>query len=218
MYIMKKQKLPLFQSVQPKAPSKVTTQSALLKNDCCLFSHFYIACKTWNIDLQTFFRHENQATPSSFAEDTMKLYSGTKSDLVACLTDYLATKDKQTPTYTMIQQPVAEPIAPKVYAITVDGVAVVNMLYPAPRMTLEDYAIKRCVLYVSSLLKVSDRVDIELAAYWDGSLKKQECMNKGEGMHKKVIPSSRVPNKWASFLWVDENKTELLYYSVIKLC
>ena len=55
----------------------------------------------------------------------------------------------------MIQQPSAEPIAPNVDVIILDGETVVNMLYHSPQMTFEDYAIKRCVLYISSLLKVS---------------------------------------------------------------
>ena len=76
---------------------------------------------------------------------------------MACLTEYLPiANDEQTPTYTMIQQPGAEPITPKVDAIIVKGVAVVNMFYPFPLMT---FAIKP---YVSSLRKVNDRVDIEL--------------------------------------------------------
>ena len=34
-------------------------------------------------------------------------------------------------------------------------------------------------------------------------------MNRDEVMHRKVGPSFRVPSNWDSFLWVDENKTEL---------
>ena len=46
-------------------------------------------------------------------------------------------------------------------------------------------------------------------AYWDDSLKKQECKNRGEQIYWNAVSSSKLPCKWTSFLWVGENNTEL---------
>ena len=125
-HTMTRKELPPFQTSQQKALSKVKILSVLLQNDCFLFSYLNLTCQTWKSDLKSFFPDENQTTASSLTEDTTKLYSGAESDLVASLTGCLP-KDEQTPIFVMIQLS-AEPMAPKVDAISADGVAVVNML------------------------------------------------------------------------------------------
>ena len=78
-----------------------------LKNDCNLLSRLYISCQTRDGDSDTFFAHENQATPPSLSVGG-KIRPSTKSDLLHCL----ELEEKQ-----LLH-------APTVDAILLDGAAV----------------------------------------------------------------------------------------------
>ena len=59
---IKTNKLPLFNSKSlPKQPSKVEIQQKSLKSDIRIFSQLYIATQTRDVDLDTFFSHENSS-------------------------------------------------------------------------------------------------------------------------------------------------------------
>ena len=59
---IKTNKLPLFNSKSlPKQPSIVEIQKKSLKSDIRIFSQLYIATETRDVDLDTFFSHENSS-------------------------------------------------------------------------------------------------------------------------------------------------------------
>lgn len=97
------------------------------KTDCELFSRLYIACQSWNGDMDEFFRHENQSYPPSIS-DRGKLRFGTKCKSLACFKSVSeSTQDianLQTDTYAM------------------DGVAWTKHLNDCVSKTFEQYSEK----------------------------------------------------------------------------
>ena len=61
------------------------------KQDCTLFSNLFILCQTHKLDLDDFFKLENQACPQAVSTDG-ELYKGTKSDIVSILKDVCKTQ------------------------------------------------------------------------------------------------------------------------------
>ena len=61
-------------------------------------------------------------------------------------------------------------------------------------------------------------MDIIFDVYIDASLKSQARQKRGTGARRKVIGTSKTPKAWASFLRVDENKTELFHFLADKIC
>jgi hypothetical protein len=60
----------------------------LMKSDFALFARLYIGCEAHRADLDEFFRHENHPFLPSLS-DLGSLCFGSKSDILACITDYL---------------------------------------------------------------------------------------------------------------------------------
>ena len=60
-----KNKFEIFLVSKSKSPSKFHQKLKLVKSDVCLFSRVFINIQTWDGDLDTFFAHENLATPLS---------------------------------------------------------------------------------------------------------------------------------------------------------
>ena len=58
-------KFEIFLTFKSKTPSKFDQKLKLVKSDVCLFSRLFINIQTWDGDLDTFFAHENLATPQS---------------------------------------------------------------------------------------------------------------------------------------------------------
>ena len=81
---IKKNSYQIFQSSH-ESHNKNKPQTSL-KQDCTLFSNLFILCQTRQLDLDEFFKHENQACPPAINTDG-ELYTGTKSDLVTILKD-----------------------------------------------------------------------------------------------------------------------------------
>ena len=79
-----KNKLALFSRTTVKHSTRQQNQITTLKNDCSLFSRLYISCQNRDGDLDTFFAHENQATPPSLSLEG-KIRPSAKSDLLHCL-------------------------------------------------------------------------------------------------------------------------------------
>ena len=90
---IKKNSLPLFKCPTPKEKSKQAGKIATLKADVSLFSQLYIVAQDREIDVGTFFQHENNPYPPSLS-DRGKLHLGKKSDLLKCL---IQAPDTDTP-------------------------------------------------------------------------------------------------------------------------
>jgi len=131
-------------------PTRQQNQIIALKNDCSLFSD-YISCQIRDGNLDTFFAHENQATPPSLSLGG-KIRPSAKLDLLHCLEFH----EKQ-----LLQ----------VNAIILDGAAVVHMLHHGTARTFQDYADTVFDLYVSSQLQNANRVDIVWDLYMEDSFK-----------------------------------------------
>ena len=106
---IKKNKTDFFR--QEAAVASTDKKKQVLKNDCNLFSQFFISCQARECDLSEFFRHENQSFPAALS-DTGNLYPGKKSDLVGILEDAIALPDSR----------------PECDVIIIDGAALVHSL------------------------------------------------------------------------------------------
>ena len=176
-----------------KPVSKDKTKIALLKNDCALFSHLYIACQVRDGNLEEFFKYENQPWTPSLSQNG-ELRGGQKADLAKCLST--------TVTLQTTHQPTAD-------AVILDGAVIVQMLQPRTIRTFEEYFTAIFAPYIQKQLETAKRVDIVWDVYHDNSLKKSLRLKRGSGQRRSVLPSTRIPKDWKSFLRVDENKDEL---------
>ena len=141
--VIHKNKLVLLSHPPPKPPSKQNMHVTALKNDCNLFSRLYISCQTRSGDLETFFMHENQATPPSLSLGG-KLRLGNKADLLGCF----GLEEMQS-TYP-----------PAVDAKLLDGAAIVQMLNPGMAQIFQEYSDLVFLSYVSNQLTTARRVDV----------------------------------------------------------
>ena len=57
-----------------------------LVQDCVLFSNLFIMCQSRQLNLDDFFKYENQASPPALSSDG-ELYKGTTSDIVTVIKD-----------------------------------------------------------------------------------------------------------------------------------
>lgn len=90
---IKKNSLPLFGSSARKVKTKQSDKITTLKTDVDLFSRLYIVAQNREMDLDTFFMHENNPCPPSIS-DRGKLRQGTKSDLLTCLMKTIETESQ----------------------------------------------------------------------------------------------------------------------------
>ena len=114
---------PIHYFLPPKNPSKQTTQVAVLKDNCTLFSRLYIACQSREGNPEEFFNNENQPYPPSLAKNG-EMRSGNKADLLHQL-ENLAQSSDSTPQTT---------------AAVLDGDMIVQMLSPGASKTFSDYS------------------------------------------------------------------------------
>ena len=56
------------------------------------------------------------------------------------------------------------------------------------------------------------RVDVVWDVYVKNSLKTTARIKRGEGIRRRVLPTSKIPGNWHSFLRVNENKQELFEF------
>ena len=172
--------------------SKTQKQLKSMKNNVGLFSRLFIACQTRNDDLDTFFAHENQATPPSLSENGSLKLPKKKSEILQCLE---CDKD------------VTE--SPDVDAKIIDGAAIINMLRPSTGKTFQDYANNTFIPFIAHLLKNVKRLDLVWDRYFDDSLKICTRDKRGAGVRRKVSGNGVLPNNWQTFLRCSENKSEL---------
>ena len=147
------------------------------------------------------------ACPSAFGSEGRllsqngKLRLGTKSGLVRCLEDLMASQEDAT--------------NPKVQVITLDGSVIVNMVRPVSGDFL-GYGKQVFLQYIESQLKYAIRVELVWDEYKPDSLKAETRRKRGNGIRRRVEPSSLVPRNWQEFLRIDENKVEL--FSSLTTC
>ena len=179
-----------------KKVSKDKSKISSLKRNCHLFSQLYIASQVRDSTLDEFFCHENQQFPPSLSDDGM-LRSGNKSDLLACFEELgEASRNK-----------------PVVQSIVMDGPAIVNMLHPVNCSAFKEYSTKVFLPFISQQFgNVCQRVDIVWNAYVKNILKSTARSKTGIGIRRRVLPDSKIPSNWHSFLQVDQNKEELFRF------
>ena len=188
-------RLPLMSLPPKRVPNKSQLKMTALKVDRSLFSRLYVACQTRGGDLNTFFKHENQAYPPSLSEQG-ELRHGNKSEIVTCLESLVPTEDSQ-PTAT---------------TIVLDGAAIVNMLKPGVSKNFDEYAGQVFMPYINAQLRIARRVDIVWDQYVPHSLKGMTRKKRGKGTRRRVAGQVPIPGNWQEFLRVDENKTELFIF------
>ena len=169
--VITKNKLALFRTPRKQTSSRQKMQVTSLKNDCILFSRLFIACQTREGDLDTFFAHENQATPPSLSVGG-EIRSTTKSDLLQCL-------DLKTQQHLH---------SPRVDAKLLDGAAVVRMLSPGSAKTFQEYATQVFNPHLLTHLQTTDRIDVVWDVYWKESLKSTTREKRGKGVRRRVAP------------------------------
>ena len=116
--IVSKNKLALFSTHRAKQRSRSKEQVACLKTNCTIFSRLYMSCQARQSNLDSFFKHENQACPQSIS-DMGQLRQGSKSDLMECLAKS---------THPAISHP-------GIYAKVSDGAAIVHTYGQARRLS-----------------------------------------------------------------------------------
>ncbi|KAG0723068.1 hypothetical protein GWK47_043326 [Chionoecetes opilio] len=126
------------------------------------------------------------------------LRTGTKSDLMPCLENLVPVKEDLS--------------TPRVQVSILDGAAIINMLRPGAAKTFQGYATDVFVPYVTSQLQHVDRLDIVWDLYMADSLKADSRSKRGNGVRRRVEPSSAVPGNWQEFLRINDNKTELFSF------
>ena len=187
---VKKNKLSLFSTPPVKETSRQKLQITLLKKDCALFAQLYVSCQVRGGDLHNFFVHENHRYPPSLSQYGI-LRSGTKSSLVDRL-EALGPSAKNT--------------CPQIDALILDGAAIVNLLRPIGCKTFKAYAHDVFIKYVKSRLANVSRLDIVWDRYLENSLKATTRSKRGTGIRRHVLPDTRIPKNWSSFLRDNNNK------------
>ena len=125
-----------------------------MKQDSVIFSNLFIMCQTRQLDLEDFFRHENQASPPSISTDG-NLYRSTKSDLVTVLKDACEIQPQT--------------IQPPSDSLIIDGSMFVHCHQPV-KATFAEYCNEFSVK-ISNIAKNYSRVDIVFDEYKLDSLK-----------------------------------------------
>ena len=70
--------------------------------------------------------------------------------------------------------------------------------------------------FIRRQLETCSRVDIVWDVYLENSLKTSARVKRGHGIRRRVLPDSKIPSNWHSFLRVDENKEELFKFLAIE--
>jgi len=121
---------------------------------------------------------------------------GAKSDLLACLED--------------VSQPRSE--APLTSCIVLDGAVIVQMLKPDTAKSFNEYAHEVFTPHILSKFQQTTRLDLLWDRYLPHSFKGTTRAKRGKGLRRRVLSRASIPGNWASFLRVDDNKTELFSF------
>lgn len=179
----------LFSCPPVQEKSRAKHQFQCLKSDCSRFSSLYISCQTRDGDLDEFFAHENQACPPSLSS-MIKLWLGTKSDIVGCLEKLVP--ESADISNSDVQQSCHDQM-PTVDANVLDGAVTVNILKPGTACTFSDYATQIFLPYITTQLQSVKRVDVVWDGYVQGSLKAHTRSMRGKGRRRRVESSNALP-------------------------
>ena len=167
-----------------------------LRNDISLVSTLFLSLQSRpDFDLDNFFKYENQKEPPSLS-DQGKVRSGTKSDVLQCL-----TIPKLTP---------PDDVTVKV----LDGPAVVHIVRPTYGTNYQPYVVRHFMPFITnSLTNSTPRLDIIWDIYPDHNLKAEAQAKRGNpGVTTIVEGSTPVPRDWNKFLANSRNNVQLFRY------
>ena len=94
---------------------------------------------------------------------------------------------------------------PAVSYVILDG----PVIAPVNSSTFRDYAWKVFSPFMYCQLESCIRVDIVWEFYKENTLKVSATRKKGSGTHRRVLPDSKIPYNWHSFLQINESREEL---------
>ena len=86
------------------------------------------------------------------------------------------------------------------------------MLKPATTKSFNEYAHEVFKPYILSKFQQTMRLDLVWDRYLPDSLKGTARAKRGKGVRRRVVGGASIPGNWASFLRVDDNKTELFSF------
>ena len=179
--------------------TKHTKEHDKLKDYYNLFSNLFVSCQTRQVDLDEFFKYENQIAPAALSSHG-ELYTTNKADLLTCL-------ETITP---------AESVQPVVDSIAIDGSYIAHIVKPK-ELTFKNYAEKDFVGKVTSYASKQKRTDVVFDTYKSNSLKSYTRLTRGRGSRGRVTSEGKVPQNWPSFLQNEDNKKELYPFLADKL-
>jgi len=86
------------------------------------------------------------------------------------------------------------------------------MLIPSIVKSFNEYAHEVFTPYILSKFQQTTRLDLVWDRYLPDSLKGTTRAKRGKWVRRRVLSRASIPGNWASFLRVDDNKTELLSF------
>ena len=193
---IKKNKLtPLFSSEYGSNARTKKNENKDLKKDVRMFAQLYIATQVRGGDMDELFSHETRSEPPALAKNG-EIRPGDKAELLTCLKNVSKTTKEM----------------PNVSVAVLEGSVMVNMTKPDKEKTFRSYADNLIVPRIQSELDKYERVDVVFDTYRKDSLKSTTRRKRGKGIRRKVEENSQPPKDWASFLRIDDNKTELFRF------
>ena len=106
---------------------------------------------------------------------------------------------------------------PTVSCAILDGPVILNMLSPVNYSTFRDYAPKVFLPFICYQVEPCNRIDIAGDVYKENTLKESARREKmGSRTRGRILPDSKIPGNWYSFLQTDESKDDLLEFLAVK--
>lgn len=172
-----------------------------MKEDCNLFSRLFISCQNRQCDLTDFFKHENQNSPPALAKNG-QMHQNAKSQLLPIIESHAST--------TVEVEPSAD-------TFIIDGAAFVNAIRPSKGTTFATYAREDILPKIAKYAQRYKQTHVVFDTYQNSSLKQQTRQRRGTGIRRRVVDATKTPSNWASFLRINENKTELFDFLATKI-
>jgi len=190
--------LPLFAS-KKKRRTYDDEHVRILKLDVELFSRLFIVSQNRQLDLDTFFKYENQPFPPALSADG-DLYLGQKADLLGLLETVQDNADN-----TVSNRVTCD-------GLIIDGAALVNILHPGKEpKTFDQYYSNTFAPHLTKQVTTvnATRLDVVWDTYVKDSLKEQTRQKRGTGVKMVVRLSGALPRSWKDFLRNSDNKQQL---------
>ena len=152
--------------------TKQTKEHDKLKDDYNLFLNLFVSCQTRQVDLNEFFKYENQIARAALSSHG-ELYKTNKADLLTSL-------ETITP---------AESVQPVVDSIAIDGSCLAHIVKPK-ELTFRNYAGKDFVGKVTSYASKQKRTYVVFDTYKSNSLKSYTRLTRGRGSRRRMTRKS----------------------------